>query len=76
MRPSEKYTFTLASIARLTNQSTGTVRQHLHRKKFDPTDLGSVIQYVCTIKKVITETPPHRYMELIGEEEVDLESIE
>lgn len=70
MRPKDKYTFTIENIATLTEQDVNTIRQHIFRKKFNPSELGSVVEYINTQRH---QTPAQQlgYIQLLEREAME-----
>jgi len=70
MRPKDRYTFTVEDVAILTEQDVNTVRQHIHRKKFNPAELGSVVEYINT-QRHHTPTQQLGYIHLLEKEAME-----
>jgi hypothetical protein len=70
VRPKERYNFTIEDVAILTEQDVNTVRQHIHRKKFNPSELGSVVEYINTQRH---HTPAQQigYIQLLEREAME-----
>jgi len=52
--------FTYSDLAGLLGMSEGSLRLAVHRGRFDPSNLESVVEFVAERRAILAERTPHR----------------